>query len=209
MMQERLGRPLADTGLPVEAQIEVIAATLRAGWRPVPADLRVRTGAEQADWLSEFIQSNWITLGRPCSPLTVERAIEYTRQRRAAFDADHAVLIHGDAHSHNLLEDPSGTAPKGFKLIDPDAMASEPAHDLAIPLRDWTDELLGSDSADPAEVGVAWCTLTSAIAGVDRRAIWQWAFIERVSTGLFMTQLHDADGLRLLEVADAWAGVEL
>ena len=112
------------------------------------------------------------------------------------------MLIHGDAHPANVLEDPN--EPGRFKLIDPDGMRSEPAHDLAIPLRDWTTELL---AGDPVALGLAWCARLGARAGVDPRAIWEWAFLERVSTGLFMLSLHDPAGATLLAVADQWSAV--
>jgi hypothetical protein len=38
VLQERLGPSLADLGLPVEAQIEIICATLRRAWRIRPPD---------------------------------------------------------------------------------------------------------------------------------------------------------------------------
>ena len=70
--------------------------------------------------------------------------MSYTETRYAAFDASTAVLIHGDEHPSNLLEDPSH--PRRFKLVDPEGLVSEPAHDLGIPIRTWTDELLDGDA---------------------------------------------------------------
>ena len=102
------------------------------------------------------------------------------------------MLIHGDAHPANVLEDPND--PNTYKLIDPDGMRSEPAHDLAIPLRDWTDELLAGDAV---ALGHAWCRRLANRAGVDPRPIWEWAFVERVSTGLFLLRLGDPLGARL------------
>ena len=109
----------------------------------------LRTGAEQAAWLREYVRARWEDLDRPCPEQTITRAQECAAARRDAFDATTAVLIHGDAHPANVLEDPN--EPGRFKLIDPDGMRSEPAHDLAIPLRDWTELLAG----DP--VALAWC----------------------------------------------------
>ena len=134
---------------------------------------------------------------------TIEVACEYARSRRDAFDASTAVLIHGDAHPANVLEDLADGSPRTFKLVDPDGMRSEPAHDLAIPLRDWSDELLASD---PVALGRAWCVRLADRTGTDPQAIWEWAFVERVSTGLFLIQLGDQLGARLLEVAAAWTG---
>jgi streptomycin 6-kinase len=202
MLQERLGRPLNSLGLPVEEQIDIIVATLRRGWHTLPDDAPLRTGADQARFLREFIHARSLALGRPCEPRTIQRAEEYTAAREASFDPSTAVLIHGDAHPANVLESRlDAGSPRTFKLIDPDGMRSEPAHDLAIPLRDWTDELLAGDAV---ALGLAWCARLGAQSGVPAQAIWEWAFVERVSTGLFLLQLGDPQGERLLRVADRW-----
>jgi len=206
MLQERLGRSLDELDLPVETQIEIVATTLGQSWRR-PAHLPpTRTGREQARYVAQAIVARWERLGQPCPRATVEQAIDYAHARSKAFDAATAVLIHGDAHPANVLEAVRGGGAHGeFKLIDPDGMLSEPAHDLAIPLRDWSDELLARDAA---EVGLEWCAQLSRISGVDSRAIWQWAFLERVSTGLYMKFLRDPDGDKLLAVAATWTGRE-
>jgi streptomycin 6-kinase len=200
MLQARLGRPLAALGRSVDAQIDAIASTLSTAWRPLPAEERLRTGAEQAHWLGVFIPATWEFQGRPGAPVTIELATRYARARRDAFDPRAAVLIHGDAHPANVLEDPNRSG--AFKLIDPDGMRSEPAHDLAIPLRDWTDELLAGDAV---ALGRAWCARLGFRAGVDPAAIWEWAFVERVSTGLFLLRLGDPAGNGFLAVAGQWA----
>ncbi len=200
MLQERLGRPLSALGLPVESQIDVITGTLLRAWR---TGVAMRTGAEQADWLGDFIRTTWKKLGKPCPRATVERAGQYADARRDAFDPSISVLVHGDAHPANILEDPR--APGRFKLIDPEGMLSERAHDLAIPLRDWTDEHLAGDAV---ALGLAWCRQLGERTDVDARAIWEWAFVERVSTGLFLLQLGDPTGARFLKVASRWTGAQ-
>jgi streptomycin 6-kinase len=197
LVLERLGRPLADLRLPVEAQIDVLATTLRPAWRRVPDARDLRTGAAQAAFLRRFVRRAWTGLDGPCPEAVVTRAEELAARREAAFDPSTAVLVHGDAHPANVLEDPAG----GFKLIDPEGLCSEPAHDLAIALRDWTDELL---EGDPVGDAIAWCGRLGARAGVDPGPIWEWAFVERVSTGLFILQLGDPQGARFLEVAEGW-----
>jgi streptomycin 6-kinase len=211
MLQERLGRRLSALALPVEAQIDIIAATLQQSWRPVREPSMWRTGAEQAHDLGESVQAEWEALGRPCPSATIEQAVRYARSRRDAFDASTAVFVHGDAHPANVLEAAANTpSPTGFKLIDPDGMLSEPAHDLAIPLRDWTVELLAAEAADAGAavtLGLAWCAQLGGRTGVDPQVIWEWAFLERVSTGLFLLRLGDtALGARFLEVAALWTG---
>ena len=206
MLQERLGRPLNHLGLPVEAQIDAIAATLSRVWHRLPDGTGLRNGAEQAQWLGDFVSAQWEQLGRPCPHATITQAVRYTHSRRDAFDDSTAVLIHGDAHPANVLEATRDeTVPARYKLIDPDGMRSEPAHDLAIPLRDWSEELLAAP--DAAALGLAWCARLSQNTGVDAGAIWEWAFVERVSTGLFLLQLGESvPGTRFLEVARRWTG---
>jgi len=200
MLQEQLGRSLAVLDLPVEAQIDIIAATLASAWWRPPPDPVLRTGRAQAASLRRSIRLDWARLGRPCAERTLERAEQCASARESAFDAATAVLIHGDAHPANVLEDPNTRG--HFKLIDPDGMISEPAHDLAIPLRDWTTELLAAP--DPVALGRNWCARLGHDAGVDVEAIWEWAFVERVSTGLFLLRLGEPLGARLLEIAELW-----
>lgn len=105
------------------------------------------------------------------APATVELAVEFARRRREAFNPESAVLVHGDAHPANILEDP--TAGDGlFKLVDPDGVIADRAY--------------------------------------DRAAIWEWAFVERVSTGLFIMQVGTPSmgGHQYLEVADLLTDVD-
>ena len=147
LLIERLGRTVADLGRPVEQQIDIIATTLRRGWIPLPTKCKLRTGAEQADWLHGSLEGDWVRLGRPCSLAVITVAQRCAIARRDAYDGVTAVLVHGDAHPANVLEDRTeGDRFGGFKLVDPDGLRSEPARDLAIPLRDWTSELLAGDA---------------------------------------------------------------
>jgi streptomycin 6-kinase len=64
----------------------------------------------------------------------------------------------------------------------PTELLSEPAHDLAVALRHGNEELLAGDSAATV---IQRCRQADRPTGVNGEAIWQWAFIERVSTSLF------------------------
>ena len=45
-----------------------------------------------------------------------------------------------------------------------------------------------------------------AVTGTDATAIWEWGFVERVSTGLLCTKHEMQPGAtRMLAIADAWA----
>ena len=164
------------------------------------------TGAEKAAWLASFITESWEVLDRrPCQERVISRAVAFCEAREAAFDATHAVLVHGDAHAHNALRDPR--EPGAFKLVDPDGLLAEPACDLAVPMREWSGELL--TAADPAAAAQARCGTLSRLTGVPRQPIWEWGFMERVSTGLLLFSLgREQEGRLMLDVADMVAGIE-
>jgi streptomycin 6-kinase len=99
------------------------------------------------------------------------------------------VLVHGDAHPSNVLEVPDGidhSAHPAFRLTDPEGLASEPAHDLGVVLRGWNEDLL---AAHAAAVAFQRCEAVNRRTGVDPESIWQWSYIERVSSGLFLRRL--------------------
>lgn len=204
ILLERLGPRMAELGLPVSRQIELICATLRRCWT-VHCDVTAMTGAEKAAWLESFITESWEVLGRPCDERVVARAAAYCDTRRAAFDPAHAVLVHGDAHAHNALREPHHLG--AFKLVDPDGLLAEPACDLAVPMREWSREL--RDAPDPMAAAQARCATLSRLTGVPRQPIWEWGFMERVSTGLLLLSLdREQEGRLMLEVAEAIAAID-
>jgi streptomycin 6-kinase len=202
VLLERLGRPLGRLGLPVEAQLDAIAETLPPGWKRVP-EASLTRGDQKAVRLRDSIERRWAAFGDYCSRQTVDLAIAYTHRREELFDPDTAVLIHADAHRDNILE--TAVDSGSYALIDPAGLISEPGHDLAIPLREWSDELVGSDR--PVELLNQWCDALATATGVDRDSIWEWAFIERVSTGFNFASFEMHDWARsMLWVADLISG---
>jgi len=199
LLIERLGRNLDELGLAVPRQLEIICRTVRQMWVRVPAGTRLPSGAEKAEWLAEFIASAWEDLDHPCSVEAIDTALGFAAARAAAFNPETAVLVHGDAHSWNTLEAGNGT----FKLVDPEGLVSEPAHDLSVPMRELNQELLAGDAL---RLGRARAELLSELTGVDVTAIWQWGFVERVSTGLYSLQTGHEGAADFLEVADRWTG---
>jgi streptomycin 6-kinase len=205
MLQERLGPRLSELGLPVNRQIEIICATLQRAWVRTPEAESFPSGAEKARWLSGFITATWHALGRPCSERVIDQALAFSRRREAAFDPERSVLVHGDAHSANTLAslDADESASSGFKLVDPDGLFADRAYDLAIPMRDWSEELLAGDAL---RLGQERCAYLSRLTGEDPEAIWQWGFIERVSTGLLLMHVgSEREGRDYLLVAEGWA----
>jgi len=207
-LQERLGASLQTLGLSSAGQRKAICATLRNAWVDVPPASPLPSGADAAEDLARFITTLWETLNGPCAPRAFDAALAFTQSRKAAFDPRAAVLVHGDAHSGNVLLDAGlqrGAPPElcEFRFIDPEGLAAEPACDLGVLMREWPGELTG----DPLRRGRERCASLSRLTGVDPQAIWEWGFVQCVATGLFLVQLGEEQaGLRLLNVAEAWSG---
>ena len=195
MLLERLGRNLAELNMPLPRLLETIAATLCTFWRPVTEDCGLPSTIDKAHWLADYIKTSWEELGRPCSHKVVDRALEYCNARAAAFDPSQAVLVHGDAHGWNTLDAGAGT----FKFVDPEGLRSEAAHDLGVPMREYNGPLVEGDTRR-----LVWerAEMLAGLCSVDRDAVWQWGFIERVSTGLASVRDFEGDeGAMFLEVA--------
>jgi streptomycin 6-kinase len=85
--------------------------------------------------------------------------------------------------------------------VDPDGLFAERACDLAVPMREYSRELL--DAADPAAAARERCAYLSRLTAVEPRAIWEWGFMERVSTGLLCLRIGlEPIGREMLTVAE-------
>ncbi len=201
LLMEQLGSKLSDSGMSTEKQIHVICQTLRESWQDQSDPGDVTSGLEKAGWLAEYIARMWEEQGRPCDRPTVERAIDFARQRQEAHDPANCVLAHGDAHANNTLRQLGSDT--RYKFVDPDGLYAEPALDLAVPLREWNSELLAGDTVKLARER---CQLLSDLTEVDVTAIWQWGCMERVSTGLHLMEIGMPDlGAEYLRVANILA----
>jgi streptomycin 6-kinase len=197
-LMEPLG-PMLDED-PAESSLDVLAQTLQQAWQ-VPRDGSPEL--DKASQLIDIITSLWPALGRPCSEGLVEQAISYARQRIQAFNSDARVVCHGDPHPNNALAvlSPRPGAESGYVFVDPDGFLTEPAYDLGVVVRGFTDQLL--TDARPADLLRRYCRRLAAATGVDEEAIWQWGFIERVSSGLYLMQHgHHAEARDYLASAE-------
>ena len=172
VLLERLGRQLHQLALPVRTQLEHICETLDEMWGLDPSGLALPTTLDKANTAQRQIEAGRDTLGR-----LADVALTFAERRAAAHDAADAVLLHGDAHAWNTLEDPSG----GFRFVDPDGLVGEREYDLAISMREFTDELLEGDTS---AIGRARAQFLGDLTGTDPEAIWEWGIVERVTNGL-------------------------
>jgi streptomycin 6-kinase len=184
---EPLGGPLTRSGLPPEGQLAVIADLLPLAWA-VPRDALVPT--DKAADLVEFVGtlgSSAVGSSAVGSSAVVDEALRCAERRSAAYDPGRCVVVHGDAAAANVLRRPGD----GWVFVDPDGFVGDPAYDRGVAVRDWCAELLAS--ADPHALLRSYCVLL----GGDPDATWDWGFLERVSTGLYLASLGGDGGPHL------------
>lgn len=187
VLLERLGPSLAGSGLTPEDQLIRIADTLAEAWQPPGVLAQV----DKAGALQRSVDTAWKRQGRPCSARVIERALECA-DRRGADRAAELVVVHGDAHPGNLLAvgSPRPGAASGWCFVDPDGFVADRAYDLGVALRDWSGRLLAA--ADPRGQAERYCRVLADRSGVDPTRIWEWGFLERVATGLYVLDVVGA-----------------
>jgi streptomycin 6-kinase len=187
LLLEALGPALDRVNLPPDRQLEVICRLLVTAWMVPPAvSGPMAVPRDKAVGLDRLVRRLWDQLDGPCSPAVLEKALVFARRRAEAFDPARTVLVHGDAAAANVLSVRSARpgAETGFVFVDPDGFRGDPAYDVGVALRDWCPELLAS--VDPRGLARHYCHVLALNSGVDERSIWEWAFLERVSTGLYV-----------------------
>ena len=201
LLLERLGSHLASQvgkeDRSIESRIRLICESLAPSWIKLEQPQGFMTGAEKAEWLAEFIERQWQESGKPCHKKTAYRAVDYCIERADAFSLENSYLVHGDAHSQNLLAVPNSSE---YKFVDPDGLCAERACDLAVPMREWSEELLKGNTVKLARQR---CSLLSRLTEEDEHAIWQWGYMERISTALVLLSIDmKRESEMMLLVAD-------
>ena len=185
-MLERLGSPLEHEHRDPEVEIKVLCDCMAKSWLPLTAneasEWGLMSGAEKAQWHIDFLTQQVNDPSNVCPMRTIEMAIAYARSRKNAHSPNSAVLIHGDAHSLNTLLDKEGA----YKFIDPDGLFAERACDLSIPMREYNESLLDGDVKVNA---LRRCERLSQATNVEPQGIWEWGFVERVSTAFVLADV--------------------
>ncbi|MFD0559432.1 aminoglycoside phosphotransferase family protein [Stackebrandtia endophytica] len=204
LLLEPLGPSLDCLGSSPEFQIERLCATLRQAWR-VPPETTPSAVDLKATALAEYVEQMWERLEQPCSERVVAQALGCARRRVADHVPARCVLVHGDPHSANALQVPVSRAggESGFVFVDPDGFVADPTYDLGVVLRDWCEELT---NGRPVALAEDYCGRLADQTGLDETAIWEWGFLERVSTGLCLLQYGaHGDGRAFLDTAEMLA----
>lgn len=185
ILMESLGSSLDRSGRSPEDQLAVLAETLEQAWMPATEDDRPARGEDKASQLAAGIVEFRAAVGEICPDAVVTKALTYAERLRDPETAE-LRLVHGDPHPANLLEivSPRDCADTGWVFVDPDGLVADRAYDLGVAVRDWCSRIT-------PEQGIAtitgFCRVLAAHTGVDAKRIWAWGYLERVSTGLYVT----------------------
>ncbi|HEU5384035.1 MAG TPA: aminoglycoside phosphotransferase family protein [Ktedonobacteraceae bacterium] len=187
LLLEPLGLSMQDVQLKPKQAIPLLCKTLQQAWLVPPgADQTINALEYKAQTLAQLIRELWDKLERPCAENIVSKALEFARRRMDAFDPQRCVVVHGDPHPANalLVRAPRAGAESGYVFVDPEGFLCEPEYDLGVVMRDWNEELLVA--ANPLALAHDYCQLLARETGFDEATIWEWSFIERVSSGLYL-----------------------
>lgn len=201
VLLERLGSPMERVGLEPEAQIRILCAMLKQAWK-VPRSAGGEPTNCKAASLGDLVSGLSRTLRGRCSQRVLAQALTYAERLAASVEPGRSVVVHGDPHPGNALQvlTSRGGAEAGFVFVDPDGFVDDPAYDVGVVLRDWCPQLSGGDAAGTAR---RYCRLLARHSGVNAARIWEWGYLERVSTGLYLLALGAEEHGRLfLETAE-------
>lgn len=184
LLLERLGAPLGRRRLPAEQELAVLADLASTAWLE-PED-ETGSSAEKAAALAAFVDETAPGVAVP--PDVVGTALRFAERRAAA--AVREMVVHGDPHPGNALEVPVRRRGDvhGYVWVDPDGFVADPAYDLGVVLRE-----RGTAKPLPASTVRGFCALLAERTGRDAEAIWEWGYLERVSTGLLLLRLGEEE----------------
>lgn len=197
LLLERLGAPVGEVVEEPMAQYALIADTLHRWWQ-IPLELGSDAGSK-AQGLVGILD---VQGARHCQEWGPALAAARAVALELAGTERTEVVCHGDPHPWNLLQHP---ADGGWRFVDPDGFRGERAYDLGVVIRGESELVIRLEAERPGS-GLAFVRRSAAAlaehTGVDAERIWQWAFIERVTTGLFCRMLgYDAEGRHHLDAA--------
>lgn len=193
---ERLGKPIDKLDYTVQEKLQIICRALQKVWELPVENAELTTG--DTLWFNKFLEDGYEKLNCPCSRKVIEQALVYLKSRAESENPDEFVMLHGDAHGGNTLKTLSG---EGFKLIDPDGIFYEKAYDLGVLMREWREEY----EQEPMKAGKERCAYLHHLTGVPEQAIWEWGYIQTISTAFVMLQIGQGEiGHKMLRIAECW-----
>ncbi len=204
LLMEALGKTLGSFDYSVNEKIKIICNALTKSWNIDVKNSTLPTGEDCTVWYKEFILESAKSQNPTCDKEIVYTAVSFVDEIERNFDPNNCVLIHGDAHAGNILQ--SLDDENEFKFIDPDGAFYDKSADLGVIMREWQEEY----EENPLEKGVQRCEYLSELTGVSKKDIWQWGFIQTVSTAFVLHQIgNKALCEKMLKTAKAWCEVKI
>lgn len=185
---------LVDMDAMSDPTARVVVAALRRAWElPLEVAPPATPETHKAAQLRRHIEELSWRHDVSAHGLAIQRALLYCDQRLVGCQPETHVVCHGDPHPGNLLAVPAPRvgAEAGYVWVDPDGFRCEREYDLGVVMRDANRYVLAWD--DPVVTLRRWCAVLAEETDTDAEAIWQWAFAERVSTGLTLLDHGMAD----------------
>lgn len=198
VLLEHLGPALASQ-VPDEAeQVRLIAAVLPQAWDAVSPALPAHPEpARKATDLGELVRQ---ARDQGLADDAVLARAAGLADELATSPGPRQVMVHGDAHALNVLRRGPHEAPQ-WVLIDPDGPVGgcEAEYDVGVVLRDQQRTIAALDDRFGPGAGRRWhrrlVEATAADVGLDAERVAAWAYLERVTTGIWLRRLgHDSEG---------------
>ncbi len=184
ILMEQLGPPMPMTSS-TEEQLRLTADTLQRAWQEPENFPELDPAPAKADGLIDLIAGHWARLDRPCPASVVDQALE-DAEWLARRPVTRPVVVHGDPHPHNALavRPIRAGAESGYCLVDPEGFVEDPCYDLGVVMRDVSSRVL----ADPHPTALVehYAAVLARHSGYEAERIRRWAFVERVSSGLYI-----------------------
>lgn len=201
VLLEQLGAQLADEPITPTQTLAIQADALQLAWQvhleqPVePAWLRW----DKAEGLRGILREEAHRAPEHAAAVARADALAQTLTARGR----HRVVVHGDPHVGNLLR----RGEHEWAFIDPDGFECDASYDLGVTLRHFSGELAAvAEQRGPCGVHAQlrdWAQFLAERTGVDAELIFDWALVERVTTGLYLLRFGQLDeGRSLLALAD-------
>ena len=71
-------------------------------------------------------------------------------------------------------------------------------------MREWIDEY----EYEPLKKGKERCRYLSQLTGVSEKSIWEWGYLQTVSTAFILLQIgQETVGFKMLRVAENWTDI--
>lgn len=187
------GRCAADD----DAATEILAAAMRAFWVPADEETGLPGLARLEETFEEFDRGPYgasrrrdlaETLGELDSGLRDLREAVPTARRvlqELLAEKPSAVLLHGDLHHGNVLED----GERGWVVIDPHGFVGDAAYDVAAMLYNPLEVFLSL--GDPAVVARRRLRLMAELTGLDADILAAWGYVNSVLSMLWSLEVGE------------------